>query len=145
MWGVDMKAANIKKIIKDEFERELEEVVQKYPLVGAALVAQQKGLIKCSRLSEIGECFAEVSLDTDTAMAIGFLLIKNFRDFERALGSAKTDGDVKDAFEKFCEGWLGGENGGRPYECPDCEGTGKTSDGKECERCGGNGFINPFL
>jgi len=39
---------------------------------------------------------------------------------------------VKNPFEKAAE---------RERECPDCRGSGKTSDGKTCRRCEGKGVI----
>jgi hypothetical protein len=92
-----------KKVVKAEFDRQWREVLKNYPLVATAFIMQKKEFARTVRerlphVQELGSTF-NPKIDERVAIKVSMRLAKCFRNFERAIGSAQTDGEARDAFE----------------------------------------------
>lgn len=91
------------KIVRTEFDRQWREVVRNYPLVAIAFVMQKKEFAKIVRewlpqIQDLGSLFTP-KIDERVAIKVSMRLKTCFRNFERAIGGAQTDGEARDAFE----------------------------------------------
>jgi len=92
-----------KKVVKAEFDRQWREVLKNYPLVATAFLIQKKEFTRTVRerlphIQELDPLF-NPKIDERVAIQVSMRLTKCFRNFERAIGRAQTDGEARDAFE----------------------------------------------
>ena len=92
-----------KKVVKTEFDRQWRQVVKNHPLVAAAFIMQKKEFVRTVReqLPQIQGLGPLLNPEIEERVAIRVLtrVTTCFRNFERTIGRAQTDGEASDAFK----------------------------------------------
>ena len=91
-----------KKVVKAEFDRQWREVIKNYPLVATAYIMQKKKYVgiareQLPRVQGLGPLLNQ-EIEERVAIRVLLRLTTCFRNFERAIGRAQTDGEANDAF-----------------------------------------------